>query len=115
MARPKVTEYLDVDLDEGVWRCTRCDANLGPADRNYKEGCLVFDRDPTEIHEPLVEGEWTFAPDPDWCRILEFYCPQCGSLVETEYTPPGHPITIDIELDLDALRAAAPGADWVRG
>jgi acetone carboxylase, gamma subunit len=25
-------------------------------------------------------------------------------LIETEYLPPGHPLTHDIELDVDALR-----------
>jgi len=37
-------------------------------------------------------------------RIVEFYCPGCGTQVETEYLPPGHPITHDIEIDLDTLK-----------
>jgi acetophenone carboxylase len=37
-------------------------------------------------------------------RILEFYCPGCGTQVETEYLPPGHPITHDIEIDIDRLK-----------
>ena len=37
--------------------------------------------------------------------ILEFYCPGCAALVETEYTVPGHPPLCDLELDLDRLRA----------
>ncbi|HEX4110668.1 MAG TPA: acetone carboxylase subunit gamma [Solirubrobacteraceae bacterium] len=106
----RVTEYLEVDLDEGTWRCERCGQRLGPAERSYKEGCLVFERDPREIHDPVVPGEWTFAPDPEWCRIVEFYCPGCGVMVENEYLPPGHPITTDIELDLEALRRAATPA-----
>jgi acetophenone carboxylase len=53
----------------------------------------------------LIEGAFTFSPDPDWVRILEFYCPGCGAQVETEYLPPGHPITVDIELDVDRLKA----------
>ena len=39
----------------------------GPARGNYKEGTLVYDRDPTEIHRPLIDAgryEFTFAPDP---------------------------------------------------
>jgi acetone carboxylase gamma subunit len=35
---------------------------------------------------------------------VEFYCPHCAQLVETEYLPPGHPITHDLEIDIDALR-----------
>jgi acetone carboxylase gamma subunit len=36
---------------------------------------------------------------------VEFYCPGCAALLECEYLPPGHPLTHDIELDIDALRA----------
>lgn len=103
----QITEYLEIDLERERWRCTRCERELGDARRNYKEGCLVRERDPREIHRPVVDGEYTFAPDPDWCRILEFICPGCGTLVEVEYLPPGHPITHDIELDVDALKARA--------
>jgi acetone carboxylase gamma subunit len=103
--RIRFTEYLDLDLDSEQWRCNRCDADLGSARRPYKEGCLVNERDPREIHPPLIEGDFTFSPDPDWVRILEFYCPGCGTQIETEYLPPGHPITVDIEIDLDKLKA----------
>jgi acetophenone carboxylase len=102
--RIRFTEYLDLDLDAELWRCNRCDAELISARRPYKEGCLVYERDPREVHPPLIEGAFTFSPDPDWVRILEFYCPGCGAQVETEYLPPGHPVTVDIELDIDRLK-----------
>ena len=52
---------------------------------NYKKGLLVYDRDPREIHRPLLDTrlyERTYSPDPSWCRILEYYCPECGTMVE---------------------------------
>lgn len=104
MERIRITEYLDLDVDSESWHCHRCESRLGSASRSYKEGCLVHDRDPREIHRPLIEGEYTFSPDPEWVRILEFYCPGCGTQVETEYLPPGHPVTHDIELDVPRLR-----------
>lgn len=100
----RITEYLDLDLDREQWLCNSCGRVLGPARENYKKGCLVYDRDPREIHAPLVSGAFNFAPDPLWVRIVEFYCPGCGAQVETEYLPPGHPITHDIEIDLDGLK-----------
>ena len=51
----------------------------------------------------------TYSPDPTWCRILEYYCPQCGTMMEAEYLPPGHPPLHDIELDIDALKAQWKG------
>jgi acetone carboxylase gamma subunit len=103
-----VTEYLRIDLESERWECRRCDRTHGSARDNYKRGLLVYDRDPREIHKPLLDlqlYERTYSPDPKWCRILEYYCPQCGTMVETEYLPPGHPPLHDIELDIDALKA----------
>lgn len=100
----RITEYLDLDVETERWSCNRCGQDLGSARDSYKKGCLIADRDPREVHPPVVEGGYNFAPDPEWCRVVEFYCPGCGTLVETEYLPPGHPLTHDIEIDLDALR-----------
>ena len=101
----RVTEYLDLDLDRELWSCNRCGHVLGPARDNYKKGCLLHERDPREVHPPIVEGQYSFSHDPLWVRIVEFYCPGCGVQVETEYLPPGHPITWDIEIDIDALKS----------
>lgn len=103
--RVRITEYLDIDLQKELWVCNRCNRELGSARDNYKLQCLVYERDPQEIFRPIVESEVTFAPDPEWCRILEFYCPSCGTMIECEVLPPGHPITHDIELDIDSLKA----------
>jgi acetone carboxylase gamma subunit len=103
----RVTEYLGIDLVEERWMCERCGVDLGSARRNYKEGCLVAERDPREIHPSRVEGDYTFAPDPEWCRLIEFYCPGCLVLLEVEYLPIGHPLTHDIEIDIDALKLSS--------
>ena len=99
----QITEYLDIDLEEEKWCCNRCGRVLISARENYKKGCLVYDRDPSTIFNPVVE-EASFAPDPDVCRIVEFYCPCCAVMIENEVLPPGHPITYDIEPDIDKLK-----------
>jgi len=104
----QITEYLRIDLDTEKWECRRCQRALANARDNYKRGLLVYDRDPREIHKPLLDPARyarTYSPDAEWCRILEYYCPQCGTLMEAEYLPPGHPPLHDIELDIDALKA----------
>jgi acetophenone carboxylase len=106
----RVTEYLDIDLDREVWLCNRCGREHGPAAESYKRGLLVRERDPREIHRPLLDEqryEYTFAPDPEWCRMLEYFCPGCAAMIEVEYLPPGHPITYDIDLDLEWLKRRA--------
>ncbi len=105
--KANITEYLRINLDTEQWECRCCDKALGSARENYKRGLLVYDRDPREIHKPLVDTNlysYTFSPDPAYTALLEFYCPQCGTMVETEYTVPGHPPVHDIELDIDDLR-----------
>lgn len=107
-----VTEYLRIDLDSEMWECRRCGRAHISARDNYKRGLVVYDRNPRDIHRPLLdEAKYarTFAPDPAWCRILEYYCPGCGTMVEAEYLPPGHPPVRDIEFDLDKLKAQWAG------
>ena len=111
--RIRVTEYVDLDLDRERWLCNRCGYEIGPARESYKKGCLFYERDPREIHPPLVHAEFTFSPDPLWVRIVEIYCPGCGTQIETEYLPPGHPITWDIEMDLDVLRERLRKGEFV--
>jgi acetone carboxylase gamma subunit len=101
-----ITEYLAIELITERWQCRVCQHDIAAARDNYKTGLLVYNRDPREIHKPILDEtyEFTFAPDPAWCRIIEFYCPGCGTQVEVEYLPPGHPLTHDIELDIDDLK-----------
>lgn len=101
----RVAEYLDADLTTERWHCHDCSRDLGNLRENYKRGLLVAERDPREIHKPVLKGEYTFAPKSDWIRIIEFYCPGCGRQVESEYLPPGHPLTQDTSLDVDSLKA----------
>lgn len=105
MSKLRITEYLDIDLSKELWCCNRCNHELFDARDNYKKGCLVKERQMEEVHPPLVEGEaFSFTPDSDYCCLIEFYCPNCGTMVENEYLPPGHPLTHEIELDIDALK-----------
>lgn len=101
----RFTEYLDLDLDQEMWLCHDCGHHLISARENYKKGCLVADREPAEVHPPVMAGDYGFVPDPEWVHVLEFYCPECGRQIEVEYLPPGHPVTHDIEVDLDTLKA----------
>ena len=111
--KANITEYLRINLDTGMWECRRCDHDLIAATENYKRGLLVHDRDLAEVHPPLLDPQkyaYTFTPDPAYTALLEYYCPHCGTMVETEYTVPGHPPVHDIELDLDSLRQKV--AEW---
>ena len=51
----QITEYLDIDLASEMWCCHTCGKELVSARESYKKGCLVAERDPSEIHHPRVE------------------------------------------------------------
>ena len=105
--RLRATDALDVDLVTRRWVCNRCDYDVGDAERPYKFGCLVRDRDPAEIYPPVFGSEHPFRLTtlPDYGRFVEYYCPGCGVMVEVELLPPGHPPDDDLWLDLDAIQA----------
>ena len=74
MTRVAITEHLEVDLGTESWHCRRCARALGSARKSYKEGCLVYARDPSTLYPKHVEGErYSFAPDPALCLFVEFY------------------------------------------
>jgi len=106
----RITEYLDIDLEREAWCCHPCGHELIGARENYKKGVLIAEVPLAEVHPPLVENSaFSFTPNPDYCRLIEFYCPGCGIVIDNEYLPPGHPLTHDIELDIDALKKRHAG------
>lgn len=101
----RVTEYLDIDVQSERWKCNCCGHDLGSAHESYKLGCLLYDRNPHEVHLPMgPDPEYNFSFDQGWMKLIEFCCPQCATLLETEYLPPGHPLTWDIQIDVAALK-----------
>lgn len=110
------TEYLRINLDSENWECRRCNHELGSARDNYKKHLLIYERDPHEVHRPVIDAdkfEYTFAPDRKFCTIYEFYCPNCGTMMEVEYQVPGHMPVHDIDLNIDQLKAQWVNRDEV--
>lgn len=112
MERFEIGERLVLDLATETWRCWTCGHELGPAGGSYRAGCLVRDRDPRELDLPLVTGLQPGDDELDWTRILEFSCPACDTRIETDYVPPGEPVSLEVTLDIDlgALRRARSSA-----
>ncbi|MEM1141464.1 MAG: acetone carboxylase subunit gamma [Pseudomonadota bacterium] len=106
------TEYLQINLATENWECRSCGCSLGNARENFKKFTRIYKRNPQEIHRPKLDPEryeFTFSPDPKICAIYEFYCPECGTMLDVEYTVPGHVPMHDFELDVDSLKARAAG------
>ena len=109
MTVKRITETLEIDLDKEMWCCNRCHADIYSARDSYLKGCLVYERPASEIYGPSIpikqdSDTISYSPDPDFMRLVEFYCPNCGAIITVQYLPPGHPLVRDIELDIDKLK-----------
>jgi acetone carboxylase gamma subunit len=112
MTKMRITESVEIDLDKEMWCCSRCHAEIHTARESYLKGCLVYERPASEIYGPPIpikgdKSVISYAPEPDFMRIIEFYCPNCGAMMTVQYLPPGHPIVSEIELDIDKLKEKA--------
>ena len=112
MTKMRITESVDIDLNKEMWCCSRCHAEIYSARDSYLKGCLVYERPASEIYGPAIpvkqdSAKISYAPEPDFMRVIEFYCPNCGAQMSVQYLPPGHPIVSEIELDIDKLRKKA--------
>lgn len=90
----ELTMYVNVgQLEDGriVTYCSECGFIFGDFGENFKNYCLVYERDPAEILPGEESGD-RMCPDKDWAIFREFYCPGCGRQIEVESTPPGTPI-----------------------
>ncbi|MEE8318815.1 MAG: acetone carboxylase subunit gamma [Dehalococcoidales bacterium] len=108
----RITETVEIDLDKEMWRCSHCHTEIHPARESYLNGCLVYEKPASEIYGPPIpiksgSSEISYAPDPDFMRIVEFYCPECGAMMTVQYLPPGHPIVTEMELDIDKMKERA--------
>jgi acetone carboxylase gamma subunit len=88
-----LTPYVSIVEDENrrITTCSVCGFAFCEEDENYKLYCLIYERDPVEIHGG-VDGY-----PKDWCVYREFYCPGCGTQMDVETIVPGTPIVHDVK------------------
>jgi N-methylhydantoinase B/oxoprolinase/acetone carboxylase alpha subunit len=85
----ELTPYVNIVKDDSgreIAVCSKCSFAYCDGNENFKLYCLIYERDPKEIHPGKL------GPDRDWTVYREFYCPGCGTQVEVEVTPPGTPV-----------------------
>ncbi len=99
----RATEHLDVRRENGGLHCAcaRCAADLGSIRANYKESCVVEERDVSAANPNI--GDWRRYID-DRPVFRQFYCPGCGSLIENEVARENDPVLRDIELHLKGAK-----------
>jgi N-methylhydantoinase B len=105
-----VTENLVLRAapDGAHFACADCAADLGPASGNYKDACIREDN-PIGLANPHV-GEARRFVDADPV-FRQFFCPDCGGLVENEVALAEEPVLRDIELAPSGVAAARQAAE----
>jgi acetone carboxylase gamma subunit len=93
----RVTETLDLVSvgGRGHLGCSRCGWLLSRVGENYKAHALRIDR-PIQVANPLIGDPRRFI-DVD-VEFRQFYCPECGRLLENEVCRAHDPLLWDIQL-----------------
>lgn len=99
--------YIVSNAKTKKWE-TQCDCghSFGDYRENWKLSALIYVRDNkdamSEIYPDLM------SPDTDWQVYREYYCPECGSMLDVEAPTPWYPILHDFEPDIEGFYQ-----DWV--
>src|SRR3989442_14809641 len=95
----RVTENLEVRRNgRGLHTaCAKCAADLGPVRDNYKDHCGRRESDVSAAN-PNIGDYRRYIDDRPVFR--QFFCPECGALVENEIARADDPILRDIDLDI---------------
>jgi N-methylhydantoinase B len=91
----EATENLWVRADgkSARWTCRCCSRDLGPVSQNYKLGCAQKNS-PIQSSNPNV-GDWKRYID-DEPVFRQFFCPDCGALMENEISRVTDPLLEDM-------------------
>jgi len=95
----RASENLDLRREAGGLRhaCAKCAADLGALRDNYKDQCVLDEREIAAANPNI--GDWRRYID-DRPVFRQFYCPGCGALIENEVARADDPVLRDIELKL---------------
>ncbi|MCZ6803040.1 MAG: acetone carboxylase subunit gamma [Proteobacteria bacterium] len=87
---------------EGIYavKCL-CGYELGDYRENWKTNALINVRDTEESLGEIYPGPR--CPDPEKNEIREFFCPGCAVQLEVDAVPPGYPILVNFEPNLEVF------------
>jgi len=96
----KIHDYLEVDEEAKVYKCTDCGRIYCPLEENYKEHLAMREGTCLELAGP------SFADKPPGSNIdnnlvfRHFYCPGCGGMVTTEVALANDPVSPEMIIRL---------------
>src|SRR5208282_857784 len=93
----RITDNLDLRREKSRSRiaCSKCAADLGPVDDNYKDHCVRRESDVSAANPNIGDYRRYIDERP---VFRQFFCPGCGVLIENEIARAADPVLRDIEL-----------------
>lgn len=98
----RIHRYLELDTVTHEITCTECETTICDADENYREHSAMRTGDVTDAGVPFVPPEEKLGEEVD-LEFREFFCPNCGVLLQTAFAQEDDPILHDIEIDVDSI------------
>jgi acetone carboxylase, gamma subunit len=86
--------------EDRIVKCT-CGHEFDDYRINWKLKALVHVRESSEEIRELYP--YPGAPDPGYCEIREYYCPNCAAQLQVDTVPFGYPVVFDFLPDLDSF------------
>ncbi len=82
---------------------TKCDCGheFGDYRENWKLNAAIYVRDNEETMRDVYPS--LMAPDTEWQVYREFYCPECGVMLDVEAPTPWYPVIHDFEPDIETF------------
>jgi acetophenone carboxylase len=100
----QIHKYLELDPEAETIACRECSSTICDAGQNYREHSAMRTGPVTEAGLPFVPPEDKLGQKTD-LEFREFFCPDCGVLLQTGFAREEDPILHDIDIDVDSLSA----------
>lgn len=93
-----VGDYLEIQ--DGTFRCTKCEREFGPVDENFKTGLAMREREVEDLGDLWIDPGTLLDED---IVVREFFCPGCATRIAIESCRRDDPVILEIKLDPETL------------
>lgn len=98
----QIHRYLDLNEDSRAISCRECGETICDAAETIGKHASMRTGPVTDAGPAFVSPVAKLGDETD-LEFLEFFCPECGVLLQTEFARSEDPVLQDIEIDIESL------------